>query len=73
MLNHSESIQPLAITASGDGRATSPNELLREEIFRDGEADPTAYELVQRLRPNWLRARGQVSLGSQRQPMHSCT
>jgi hypothetical protein len=51
--------------ASGDGeRRTSPNELLREEIFRDGEADPTAYELVQRLRPNWLRARGQVSLGS---------
>ena len=50
---------------SNDGeRRTSPNELLREEIFRDGEADPTAYELIQRLRPNWLRARGQVSLGS---------
>ena len=51
--------------ASNDGeRRTSPDELLREEIFRDGEADPTAHELIQRLRPNWLRARGQVSLGS---------
>jgi len=51
--------------ASDDGeRQTSPDELLREEITRDGEADATAYELIQRLRPNWLRARGQVSLGS---------
>ena len=51
--------------ASDDGdRRTSPDELLREEILRDGEADATAYELIQRLRPNWLRARGQVSLGS---------
>ena len=50
---------------SNDGeRRTSLDELLREEILRDGEADATAYELIQRLRPNWLRARGQVSLGS---------
>lgn len=51
--------------ASDDSeQRTSPDDLSREEIFRDGEADPTAYELVQRLRPNWLRARGQFSLGS---------
>ena len=50
-------------SSEGEQR-TSPDDLSREEIFRDGEADPTAYELVQRLRPNWLRARGQVSLGS---------
>ena len=50
--------------SDGAGRRTSPDELLREEITRNGEADGTAYELIQRLRPNWLRARGQVSLGS---------
>ncbi len=54
---------PSPVSHDGEQR-TSRDELLREEILRDGEADPTAYELIQRLRPNWLRARGQVSLGS---------
>ena len=51
--------------ASDDGeRRTFRDELLREEILRDGDAEPTTYDLIERLRPNWLRARGQVSFAN---------
>jgi len=56
--------EPPSPASADDEQRRSPDQLLREEILRDGKADPTAYELVRRLRPNWLRARGRVSLES---------
>ena len=40
----------------------SPDEILRAEIDTRGEADNTAMALIRRLRPGWLRARGQKSI-----------
>jgi len=40
----------------------SPDELLRGEIETRGSNDLTAMALIRRLRPAWLRARGQDSL-----------
>ena len=60
--------------ASGDGeRRSSPNELLREEIFRDGEADPTAYELYNACARIGFELVVKFLWDPQRQPMHSCT
>lgn len=39
----------------------SLDEILRAEIRRRGNSDPDAFELIERLRPNWLRSRGQIS------------
>jgi hypothetical protein len=39
----------------------SPDELRRPEILRRGSNDLTAMALIRRLRPAWLRARGQNS------------
>jgi hypothetical protein len=42
--------------------AWSPDEILRPEIVSRGNNDLTAMALIRRLRPAWLRARGQNSL-----------
>lgn len=42
------------------GRAFA-NEISSEEIRRRGNVDPSAYDLIRRLRPNWLVPRGQNS------------
>ena len=39
----------------------SPDQIERAEIERRGATDQTAMELIRRLRPHWLRARGQTS------------
>ena len=44
------------------GQRALPDEISREEIDRRGKTDPTAYALIQRLRPNWLLTRGQISI-----------
>jgi len=38
------------------------NDISNEEIRRRGNVDPDAYDLIRRLRPNWLVPRGQNSL-----------
>ena len=43
------------------GELAFRDEILREEILRRGNTDPTAYDLIERLRPAWLLARGQIS------------
>jgi len=40
-----------------------PNEITREEIQRVEQVS-TAYSVVQRLRPNWLRKRGPSSISN---------
>ena len=47
-------------TDSGDD-AYLPNEISRSEIVSRGKSDHTAMALIRRLRPGWLRARGQKS------------
>lgn len=42
--------------------AWSPDEIRREEIRERGKNDQSAMQLIRRLRPAWLRARGQKSL-----------
>lgn len=44
------------------GEVWSPDEVLRAEIRERGKNDQTAMQLIRRLRPAWLRARGQKSL-----------
>lgn len=47
----------------GDDPTERPSsEIRREEIVRLGESHPTAYMLIERLRPAWLQARGQDSM-----------
>ena len=46
----------------GAGGSGSPDEILRSEIRSRGSNDHTAMSLIRRLRPAWLRARGQKSL-----------
>lgn len=45
-----------------EDRAWSPDEIVRAEITARGKNDHTAMELIRRLRPTWLRARGEKSL-----------
>lgn len=47
--------------ASG-AEAWSPDEVHRDEIRERGKNDQSAMQLIRRLRPAWLRARGQKSL-----------
>lgn len=47
--------------APGQGRITRTPEVITEEEVAASEAR-TAYELVERLRPLWLRSRGERSL-----------
>ena len=44
-----------------DNRQWSPDEILRAEILSRGNNDHTAMGLIRRLRPSWLRTRGQKS------------
>ena len=44
----------------------SPDEITRSEIDSRGQNDHTAMALVRRLRPAWLRARGQKSFNDER-------
>lgn len=53
---------PSAPSATSEG-PWSPDELRRDEIEARGSNDLTAMALIRRLRPAWLRARGQDSLG----------
>ena len=39
----------------------SSNEIVQAEILRREGTDPVAYQLIQRLRPNWLLSRGRTS------------
>lgn len=41
-----------------------PDEITREEITSRAQNVVTAFALIRRLRPNWLRARGQTSFTS---------
>ena len=50
------------VPADLEDRAWSPNEILRAEIRNRGKNDHTAMALIRRLRPTWLRARGEKSL-----------
>ena len=52
---------PPSPARDGVGERAFPNEILREEILRRGITDPTAYDLIERLRPAWLLTRGQIS------------
>ena len=45
------------------GRAFA-NEISNQEIRRRGNVDPSAFELIKRLRPNWLVPRGQNSFSA---------
>ena len=45
------------------GSRASQNEITRAELERNPGS--TAYEIIQRLRPQWLRLRGQQSLTSE--------
>ena len=52
----------LACASSGGGHArTDPDVITRAEIYNSGTSN--AYELVNRLRPNWLRATSAGSIG----------
>jgi hypothetical protein len=53
-------------TGSSAGSRSSPDRLTREEITKSNAS--TAYELITRLRPNWLRAArvGSISGGAAR-------
>jgi hypothetical protein len=53
-----------ACTGSGMSRSSGdPNEITREEIQRVEQVS-SAYSVVQRLRPNWLRKRGPSSVSN---------
>ncbi|NNF14042.1 MAG: hypothetical protein HKN72_12500 [Gemmatimonadetes bacterium] len=41
-----------------------PDEITRKEIVSRGQNVVTAFALIRRLRPSWLRARGQTSFTS---------
>lgn len=45
-----------------DDAVGSPDEILHAEILERGGNDQTAMQLIRRLRPIWLGARGQKSL-----------
>lgn len=49
-----------ASPGAGSGRLGDQDEILRAEI--DSSSSRTAYELVQSLRPQWLRTRGLVNV-----------
>jgi hypothetical protein len=51
-----------ATTGSGDAERTSRNEITRAEIVATDVS--TAYELVERLRPQWLVPRGRPSFNT---------
>ncbi len=48
-----------ASSDSSDPRSSSASVLTLEDLQRSGE--PDLYRAVQKLRPNWLRSRGQAS------------
>jgi len=54
-----------ACTGSGQSRegGGDPNEITRQEIQRVEQVS-SAYSVVQRLRPNWLRKRGPSSVSN---------
>lgn len=54
----------LGPAASFDLSEAHPDEITREEISSRGQNVVTAYALIRRLRPAWLRARGQTSFTS---------
>lgn len=47
-----------------ESRSWSPDEIDRAEIVERGSNDLTAMALIRRLRPAWLRARGQDSISN---------
>ena len=49
-------------SADFQGENWSPDEIHRVEIQERGKNDHTAMAIIRRLRPSWLRARGQKSL-----------
>ncbi|MDP9206877.1 MAG: hypothetical protein M3P12_15740 [Gemmatimonadota bacterium] len=55
-----------ACASSGTGSSAAPDRLTRAEITHSNAS--TAYELINRLRPNWLRATavGSISGGASR-------
>lgn len=47
------------------GGRTFTNEISHQEIRRRGNVDPSAFELIKRMRPNWLVPRGQNSFSAE--------
>lgn len=43
----------------------SPDKIVRSEILERGATDHTAMKLIRRLRPSWLRSRGQKSFSDE--------
>lgn len=52
-----------ACTGSGQGSGGDPSKITQEEIKRVEQVS-SAYAVVQRLRPNWLRKRGPSSISN---------
>lgn len=50
---------PLPPAEDDVGGRTSREEISNQEIRRRGNVDPSAFELIKRMRPNWLVPRGQ--------------
>jgi hypothetical protein len=49
------------------GRRRPPGDIITQEEIIATDL-PTAYEIVQRLHPQWLRSRGQVTIGVEEEP-----
>ncbi len=52
---------PRAATTTGESDAWSPDAIERSEIVERAASDQDAMRLLRRLRPGWLRARGDNS------------
>ena len=54
---------PRSAAAAEEARG-SRDEIVWAEIRRRENIDPSARQLIERLRPNWLRARGSISFAN---------
>lgn len=55
---------PADAEAEAENRSYSPNEISRAEILERGSNSSNAMQVIRRLRPAWLRARGSNSFTS---------
>ena len=56
-----DTFNPPPSAAEAGAERGSPNEIVQAEILSRGNLDPSAFKLIERLRPNWLRSRGKIS------------
>lgn len=54
-------------SGGGGGGGSRPDRISREQIEAQGTPQEDAYTLVQRLHPNWLRARSSAGFSGDRQ------